>query len=197
MASAGFEHNGVYGILGIGTSTSEGPVASPILGMPGGKSNAWSLHLDGRRGTLVLGARTPAPSAAVATIPMKRRGSSGTHALWADSSLDLCTTVGRVRVSVPNAVRLGHGRVPAVGVEVRRRAEVGRDGRDAGHPLAVARRTSATSFWSFVTGTTRAKDLVVFRGGTRAFVNAGIQGYFEFTITYNDVTGAVVLTRPR
>jgi hypothetical protein len=65
-----------------------------------------------------------------------------------------------------------------------------------GTPVAVALRRPARSFWSFVTGTTRSKDLVVVRGGTRPFVNAGIQGYFEFTITYNDVTGEIVLTAP-
>ena len=62
-----------------------------------------------------------------------------------------------------------------------------------GTPVRMSQRGAATPFWSFVAGSTRSKDLVVVRGGTGPFVNVGVQGYFDFTITYDDVTGVVVL----
>jgi hypothetical protein len=190
---AGFEHSGIFGILGIGMSTSNGPVASPILGMPGTKGETWSLHLNGKSGSLVLGAPMPSSSNAVATIAMKRTGSYGSHALWADNALDLCTTAGTVRVCAPTLFDSGTASFQLWGPQF---ATVPRSGQvvTPGTPMTVAARPPATPFWSFAAGPAQLDNRVVYRGGTKRFVNAGIEPYFQFTITYSDVAGAIALT---
>ena len=48
---AGFEaKTGADGILGIGMQSSQGPVTSPILAMPGTLGQSWSVHLGGTTG---------------------------------------------------------------------------------------------------------------------------------------------------
>ncbi len=69
----GFEQSGMYGILGIGTQSSGGGIASPILGMPGSLGKKWSLHLAGASGTLTLGAKLPTRRFAT-TIQMTQIG---------------------------------------------------------------------------------------------------------------------------
>jgi hypothetical protein len=190
---SGFERQGIYGILGIGTATSKGPIASPILAMPGQLGNSWSLHLAGKTGALVLGARVPSPSSSVAMIPMRRTGSWGTHALWADASLRLCTAVGTVEDCTPTLFDSGTAAFQLWGPTFLHVPRSSPTQVTTGTPVRMSQRGAATPFWSFVAGSTRSKDLVVVRGGTGPFVNVGVQGYFDFTITYDDVTGVVVL----
>ena len=49
-----------------------------------------------------------------------------------------------------------------------------------------------TPFWEFTSGTTRSADTVTIR--TNAIVNTGVQAYYAFTITYDEVHGAISLT---
>lgn len=191
---SGFERQGIYGILGIGTATSKGPVASPILDMPGSLGRTWSLHLAGKGGTLVLGADVPSPSSSVATIPMRRTGSWGAHALWADDALRLCTTVGTVEDCTPTLFDSGTAAFQLWGPTFEHVPKSSPTRVTSGTPVALSLHGARVPFWSFVAGSARSKDLVVVRGGTGPFVNVGVQGYFDFTITYDDVTGVVVLS---
>jgi hypothetical protein len=192
----GFEQSGVYGILGIGTQSSGGGITSPILGMPRSLAKRWSLHLAGGSGTLTLGARLPARRSAT-TIQMRGIGSSSTgSALWADSSLPLCLTVGQNSECVPGLFDSGTYTMQISGPVLDQTPTVtGTDHVVGGTPVTVTLSGANTPFWTFVAGTSKSADLVTVKTGQGPFVNTGVQGFFDFTITYNDVTGQILLSQ--
>jgi hypothetical protein len=192
------EHAGVYGVLGIGTATSKGPVASPILDLPGRLATSWSVHLvpGTHRGTLVLGAAVPPPPPSVTRISMKRTGSWGYRALWADAALPLCTTVGAVNGCAPTLLDTGTAAFQLFGtVFAGVPTSSGRSVAPGLH-VVLSMRGASQPFWSFTAGTLRSENLLVVKGGTKPFVNVGVAGYYSFTVTYDDVAGLVVLSRP-
>jgi hypothetical protein len=191
----GFEAMGADGILGIGTQTSGGNLVSPIFGLPGSLGSTWSIHLRSTSGTLVLGARLPAgPS--VTTIPMRQLGSSATAALWADSSLPLCLSVGAVDQCTPGLFDSGTYTMQISGAVLSRAPTMtGSDHVTVGTPVAMTLPGSAKPFWSFTAGVTKSKDLVTVRTDRRGFVNSGVQVFYDFTVTYDDTLGQIRLSR--
>jgi hypothetical protein len=192
----GFERSGVYGILGIGTQSSGGGITSPILGMPRSLGKRWSLHLAGESGTLTLGARLPARRSA-ATIQMRQIGSSSSgRALWADSSLPLCLSVGQNSECVPGLFDSGTYTMQLSGPALDQAPTItGTDHVVGGTRVSVALSGAKTPFWSFVAGTTKSADLVTVKTGRGPFVNTGVQAFYDFTITYNDTTGQIRLSK--
>jgi hypothetical protein len=190
----GFAQSGAYGILGIGTQSSSAGIVSPILGMPGSLGRKWSLHLVGGSGTLTLGARLPAARSAT-TIQMRQIGSSAGSALWADSSLPLCVSVGRVSACVPGLFDSGTYTMQISGSVLGKAPTVaGTDHVVAGTPVSVTLNGASTPFWSFTAGTTKSEDLVTVKTGKRPFVNTGVQAFYNYTITYNDTSGQLRLS---
>jgi len=190
----GFEATGVDGILGIGTQSSGGNLVSPILGLPGSLGSTWSIHLKGASGTLILGARLPTGSSAT-TIPMRPVGSSVTPALWADSGLPLCVSVGAVDQCVHGLFDTGTYTVQVSGAELNRAPTTsGSDHVTVGTPVAVTLRGAAHPFWTFTAGATKSEDLVTVRPGRSGFVNSGVQVFYDFTVTYDDTSGQIRLS---
>jgi hypothetical protein len=191
----GFEQSGAYGILGIGTQSSGGGIVSPILGMPGSLGKKWSLHLAGASGTLRLGARLPAARSAT-TIQMRQIGSSAGSALWADSSLPLCLSVGQVNACVPGLFDSGTYTMQISGSVLGRAPTIrGTDHVVPGTPVSVTLSGASTPFWTFTAGTTKSADLVTVKTGQGPFVNTGVQVFYDYTITYNDTSGRIRLSR--
>lgn len=192
---AGFESDrGVDGILGIGMEHSGGGIISPILGMPGGLGDTWSLHLAGVSGQLTLGAAIPSGPGAVVTIDMKSGGSSGGRDLWADDRLPLCVTGGSERECVHGLFDSGTPSAQISGPELDQVPTlIGTSQVLAGTPMAVAARGAASPFWSFTAGTTKSSDLVRVMDGHGPFFNSGVQAFYDFTISYDDTTGSVSL----
>jgi hypothetical protein len=192
---AGFEGDrGVDGILGIGTESSGGGIISPILGMPGGLGDTWSLHLAGDSGQLTLGAAVPSGSGAAATIDMESGGSAGGRALWADDRLPLCVTGGSERECVHGLFDSGTPATQISGPELDQVPTfTGTTQVLAGTPMAVAVRGAASPFWSFTAGTTKSSDLVRVMDGQGPFFNSGVQAFYDFTISYDETTGSVSL----
>ncbi len=189
---AGMERKGIDGILGIGLSTSKGPVASPILGLAGSLGTRWSIHLGSRSGTLLLGAPLPAAANRAATIPMKRTGTFEGHALWADSALRLCVHAGNVATCAPSLFDTGTAAMQLQGPRFAALPTSNGTQLVSGLPVTFTLPGATKNFWSFTTGATRSKNLVVLRAGTGNFVNLGVQGYVVFTMSYDDSAGAVV-----
>jgi hypothetical protein len=190
----GFEQSGVYGILGIGTQSSGGGIVSPILGMRGSLGKKWSLHLSGGSGTLTLGARLP-PARSATTIQMKQIGSSAKSALWADSSLPLCLGVGPANECVPGLFDSGTYTMQISGPALDQApTTAGTDHVVAGTPVSVSLGGASAPFWAFTAGTTKSADLVTVKTGQGPFVNTGVQAFYDFTISYNDVTGQIRLS---
>jgi hypothetical protein len=194
---AGFEaRTGADGILGVGTQRSRGSVTSPILAMAGILGQSWSVHLSGTTGTLVLGARAPQRAMTAASFQMKRLGASGNRALWNDSALPFCTTIGTARACTPGLFDTGTpsfqvsgrvlGTVPTTTVS----GQVQR-----GLPVTVAQEGAGTPFWAFTTGTAKSQNLVRIKPGQRSFVNAGVQAFYAFTVVYDDQQGTIKLTK--
>ena len=189
---SGFEKSGADGILGIGTQSSGGGIVSPSFGMPAPLGQRWSLHLAGSSGALTLGARATTGATA---IPMTKIGSSAGHDLWADSSLPLCVTVGTTSQCVPGLFDSGTYTMQISGSALGRAPTVaGSDHAVSGTPVTVARRGSAHPFWRFTSGPTKSADLVTVKARSGAFVNTGVQVFFDFTVTYDDAAGVVSLS---
>jgi hypothetical protein len=190
----GFEQSGTYGILGIGTQSSGGGIVSPILGMRGSLGKKWGLHLDGASGTLTLGARLPAARSAT-TIQMRQIGISAKSALWADSSLPLCLSVGPANECVPGLFDSGTYTMQISGPGLDQApTTAGTDHVVAGTPVSVSVSGASAPFWAFTAGTTKSADLLTVKTGQGPFVNTGVQAFYDFTISYDDVTGQIRLS---
>jgi Protein of unknown function (DUF3443) len=185
---------GAYGVLGIGTRSSEGNVISPILGMPGDLSDTWSLRLSGTTGALVLGAPTSRAKPAVTTFQMKSMGTVGDKTLWADSSLPFCVAVGQTQECVPGLFDSGTASFQVSG-PVLGHVPTNPGSRTVVSGLAVdvAQLGAAAPFWTFTTGTAKSEDLVRLGPQPHPFVNTGVQAFYDFTIVYDDLTGTVSL----
>jgi hypothetical protein len=191
----GYEQSGMYGILGIGTQKSGGGIISPILGMPNDLGNTWSLHLNGTSGALTLGASLPATGSATA-IPMARIGRSADRALWADNKLPLCLSVGSANQCVSGLFDSGTYTMQISGTALDQAPTTpGTDQVVNGTPVAVALKGATNPFWTFTSGTTKSEDLVTVKTDRGPFVNTGVQAFFDFTVTYDDATGQIWLSR--
>jgi Protein of unknown function (DUF3443) len=189
----GYEQSGTYGILGIGTQSSGGGITSPILGMSGALGKKWSLHLSGTSGALTLGAHLHARRS-IASIQMTQTGSSAGKALWADGSLPLCVSVGPASECVPGLFDSGTYTMQISGPVLDQSPTTpGTDHVEAGTPVAVALSGAAAPFWTFAAGITKSEDLLTVKTDRGPFVNTGVQAFYDFTITYDDATGRILL----
>jgi hypothetical protein len=190
----GYEESGMYGILGIGTQQSDGGIVSPILGMPKPLRTKWSLHLSGNTGVLTLGARNPSSHSST-SIPMRQDGSSGGAALWDDSRLRLCLDVGIADECVPGLFDSGTYSMQISGPALDQAPTTpGTDEVVGGTPVAVRVSGAAAPFWTFSAGTIKSEDLVTVKTSQGPFLNTGVQAFYDFTITYDDVTGQIRLS---
>ena len=191
----GFEQSGTYGILGIGTQSSGGGIISPILGMSGSLGKKWSLHLAGASGTLTLGARLPVARSAT-TIPNEPDRVVAGSALWADSSLPLCLSVGQSQRVRSRLFDSGTYTMQISGPVLGQAPTIaGTDHVVAGTPVSVSLSGASAPFWTFTAGTTKSADLVTVRTGQGPFVNTGVQAFYDYTITYDDTSGQILLSR--
>jgi hypothetical protein len=74
-------------------------------------------------------------------------------------------------------------------------AMTGSDHVTVGTPVAVTLRGSAHPFWTFTAGATKSEDLVTVQPGRSGFVNSGVQVFYDFTVTYDDTSGQIRLSR--
>jgi Protein of unknown function (DUF3443) len=192
----GFEQSGMYGIMGIGTQESDGGIMSPIRGMPKTLRTKWSIHLDGASGSLTLGARLPSVRRSVTTIQMTQTGPSASGPLWADSDLPLCLSVGTADECVPGLFDSGTYTMQISGPMLDHVPTTpGTDHVVSGTPVAVALKRAPRPFWTFTSGTTKSEDLVTVKSDQGPFVNTGVQVFYEFSVTYDDITGQIRLSR--
>lgn len=191
----GFEQSGAFGILGIGTQSSGGGIASPILGMPGALGKKWSLHLSGAAGALTLGAKLHRRRA-VTAIQMKQIGTATGRPLWADSQLPLCVTVGAENECVPGVFDSGTYSMQISGPALGNTPTTqGTEHVADGTPVAIMLEGAASPFWTFTAGSTKSENLLTVETDRGPFVNTGVQAFYDFTIAYDDATGQVFLSQ--
>jgi hypothetical protein len=192
---AGFEaKKGADGILGIGMQSSQGPVTSPILAMPGTLGQSWSVHLSGTTGTLILGAPSQSSATTVASFQLKSLGTTGGRALWNDAALPLCTMVGTTQACTPGLVDTGTPSFQVSGPVLGQLPTVSTSGQvQSGLPVTVTKEGAGAPFWSFTTGTSKSQDLVRVESGQGPLVNTGVQAFYDFSIRYDEANGTVGL----
>jgi hypothetical protein len=191
----GYEQSGTYGILGIGTQSSGGGIISPILAMRGALGKKWSLHLSGTTGALTLGAHLH-PRRPATAIQMVQTGTSAGKALWADSSLPLCVSVGSESECVPGLFDSGTYTMQISGPVLGQAPTTpGTEHVVAGTAVTVGLSGAATPFWNFTTGATKSENLLTVKTDQGPFVNTGVQVFYDFTVTYDDATGQIRLSQ--
>jgi Protein of unknown function (DUF3443) len=193
---SGYESSkGAYGILGIGMQSSQGGVTSPLLGMPGGLADSWSLALHGTTGRLVLGAAASlGRRAAPTTFQLKSAGTVAGRPLWRDDRVPLCLSVGTVQQCTHGLFDSGTGSFQISGPVLGQAPTVaGSQQVVAGLAVTVTEPGVAAPFWTFTTGTTKSEDLMRIGPESGSFVNTGVQVFYDFRVLYNDTAGTISL----
>ncbi len=187
---------GFFGILGIGTNRGPNGLANPILGMRGVLARSWSLHMHRATGSLVLGPLTGGTSGTRVTVPLTSLGAVDGNRFW-DGTVHLCLVVGPAGSCAPGlfdsgtfAMQLPASRFPGAAVLA------GTHLVAPGTAVTVTIRGSAAPFWRFTAGATKSADTVSIRPEVPRLVNTGIQAFYAFTITYDNVHGTIGLVAP-
>jgi hypothetical protein len=187
---------GFYGILGIGTNRGPNGLANPILGMPGGLARSWSLHVHRATGSLVLGPLPGGTSRGRVTVPLTSLGTVDGYRFW-DATVHLCLVVGPAGSCAPGlfdsgtpAMQLPASRFPTAPVVTGTHLVV------PGTAVTVTIRGADAPFWRFTAGATKSADTVSIRPEVPRLVNTGIQAFYAFTITYDNVHGTIGFIPP-
>jgi hypothetical protein len=188
---------GSYGILGIAMSRGPDGLSSPLVGMASPLGQTWSIHLKGDAGTLQLGALVPTGADAAATFALSHDGGPNS-AFWLDSRARACVTVGAASSCVPSLFDTGTAQMQVSGAPLDQAApQPGTSRAQDGTPVSVSVVGTGAPFWTFVAGASKSADTVLLRTDGGPFVNFGVQGYFTFTITYDDMHGTITLSAPQ
>jgi hypothetical protein len=193
---SGYESSrGVDGILGIGMQSSQGGVVSPLLGMPGSLGDSWGLRLHGKSGWLVLGeAAYLSGHPASATFQLKSEGTVAGRPTWDDGHVPLCLAVGNVSQCTHGLFDSGTASFQVAGAVLGTAPTVSGSRQVVpGLAVTVTQAGAASPFWTFTTGTAKSQDLVRIGPETRAFVNTGVQAFYDFGVLYNDTAGTISL----
>ena len=71
---------------------------------------------------------------------------------------------------------------------------LGTDHVVGGTPVSVSLGGASAPIWAFTAGTTKSADLVTVKTDHGAFVNTGVQAFYDCTVSYDDVTGQTRLS---
>lgn len=193
---SGYESSrGVDGVLGIGMQSSQGDVLSPLLAMPGSLADSWGLALQGKTGSLVLGAAAllsghPAPT----TFQLKSDGTVAGRSLWKDNRVPVCVAVGAAQQCVHGLFDSGTASFQVTGPVLGQAPRVaGSKQLVAGLAVTVTQVGAASPFWTFTTGTAKSQNQVRIGPESGSFVNTGVQAFYDFCVLYNDTTGTISL----
>lgn len=192
---------GISGILGIGTGT--GGLTNPLMALPGDLGLRWSVHFtrnaadsSGRVGVLTLGALPPTNADMHFTLPYLGVNTNGAL-LWDDHAADGCWTFNRGReYCVPTWFDSGFTQMRIKGREFSGLPPTPEGKLKSGTRVGLAAGSSAFVADTFSAGTTASKNLVRVTPSGTATINTGNSFYFEYTVTYNVLTGDLYLSKP-
>lgn len=194
---------GVHGLLGVGVKGSNS-MTNPLASLPGELGVRWSMHYSRNNakhgpdaGTLVLGALPPTQPTMVFQMPPNGKDVNGAQ-LWDDHATPACWTFGRLAERcVPTTFDSG-------GFSVLRAFGISGPGlqTDAngdlrfGTPVSLAAPGSAFTGWSYRSGQRASVNRTLAYKRGKPAVNTGNAIFFDFTITYNTVSGRLYLSNP-
>ena len=196
------EAEGIDGIMGIGLSGPYpgDPTTNPLLLLPAPYRNSWSIAMRGggrtlpAPGTLILGAADPSGPAADFSLQQQGASVDG-RPIWNDQ-FNLCWTVGglsscelSVFDSGSDLTILGGSGFASVSTD-----DPGQIATlDTGTSVQVSQEVNGNPLWSFTSGGGAMQTVIVEPDGDN-WVNSGVQAFYSFTVTYDEVNGAIFLS---
>lgn len=197
-----WKRTGARGLMGIGLKGSE-TMVNPLTTMPGELGVRWSVHLSrslgsggGRTGAIVLG--DPAPADPDLVFPLASLGTdvNGVN-LWNDQSINACWKVGVARERcVPTVFNMLETTMRLRGPAFRTAPTVSNGFLRPGTRVELSAPTSAHVGWSFPAGTRGSTNLVDVTRWPSSRVSTGDAAYFDFTVSFNTLTGKIYLSDP-
>lgn len=197
-----FQADGVDGIMGIGLSGPYpgDPTTNPLLSLPAPYRNSWSVAMQGggrvlpAPGTLVLGAHDP--TAPAADFSLQQAGAS-VHGLqtWNDQ-FNLCWSVGGISSCELSVFDSGSD-LTVLGGTGFASVPTNAPGQIAtlttGTAVQASQEVDSNPLWSFTSGDGAMQTVIVEPSGIN-WVNSGVQAFYSFTVTYDEVNGSIFLS---
>lgn len=196
------ESIGVDGIMGIGMSGSypNDPTTNPLLSLAAPYRNSWSIAMQGggrtlpAPGTLILGAQNP--TTPTAEFGLQQQGASS-HGLptWNDQ-FNLCWTVGGISSCELSVFDSGSdltilGGTGFANVSTDAPGEIAN--LSTGTSVQASQEVESSTLWSFSAGGGAMQTVLVEPSGAD-WVNSGVQAFYSFTVTYNELSGSIFLS---
>jgi len=188
---------GVYGLLGIGTKGG-GSMVNPLTALPGTVSKHWSIHFDrrGTSGALVLGAQAPTNATMTFSLPPNGENSVGAQ-LWDDQAATGCWTFaeGEERC-VDTWFDAAFTKMRVIGSDFADLRTNRKGLLRVGTPVALAAPGAAFYGDSFIAKRQASNNLVKVIPRGDSLINTGNSFYFDYTLTYDLVTGRISVGDP-
>ena len=197
-----WKRTGARGLMGIGLKGSE-TMVNPLTTMPGELGLRWSVHLNrtvgsggARVGSIVLGADSPADP--TMSFPLAPLGTDVNGArLWNDQSIIACWKVGpRPERCVPTVFNMLETTMRLRGAAFRGAPLTSTGYLRPGTRVGLASPTSAFTGWTFAAGANGSRNLVQVTKWPNSRVSTGDAIFFDFTVSFNTVTGRIYLSDP-
>jgi hypothetical protein len=142
------------------------------------------MSSSGGGGRLVLGAQAPAKPAAV--LPLLPRGLA-----------NLCWTIGDVSHCAPTVIDSGTASMEIYGGPLSQVPTVpGTPLVKPGMPVSARTAPRSSPFWSFAAGRVTSKNAVLQAPLGREIVNAAIEPFYAFTVTWDAARRTISLSAP-
>jgi len=196
---AGWESQGVLGILGIGLKKSAFP--NPLLHLPRAQGNSWSVKFErSGSGALVLGAASPAD--AIMHFSLPRDGVSNRY--WNDHAATGCWTFTAPRNLPGEGVKhcvdtwfdSGFPIMRIKGRQFDRLALTPSQSLRPGTQVRVAPSGNAFAPVVMRAGDQGSRNTTRVVPTGRAVINTGNSMFFDHRITYNALTGDIYVETP-
>jgi hypothetical protein len=196
-----WKRQGIVGILGIGVGS--GDLTNPLVALPGSLGLRWSVHFarnaadtGGRNGALILGAEPPTDATMHFPLPYVGLNVNGAR-LWDDHAADGCWTFGAGPLQcVPTWFDSGFTVMRVKGRQFSRVPQTPTNLVRSGTPVRLSAGSSAFVGHRFAAGDTGSRNLVRVIPRGDATINTGNSFYFDFTVTYDVVSGDLHLSDP-
>lgn len=197
-----WEHQGVYGLLGLGTKGG-GAMVNPLTALPGDLGLRWSLHFQrdaagdaSRPGRLVLGAIPPTDAVMSFDMPYVGTDANGAN-LWNDQATNACWKFGvMVEMCVPTQFDAAFTVMRVEGAAYKRLPVDARGTLRTGTRVELSVPGAGFVGNSFIAGNQASRNFVrvMPRGAANIITSNSL--YFDFTLTYNVATGHLYLSDP-
>ncbi len=176
---------GSYGVMGVRFQpVPPGTPGNPLVSLPAPYSNSYSMAMSGHSGKLVL---------AAPTIPGARLKLAGSP-----PKATVCWTIGSIRNVCEHTIfdSGNPGMVVFGGPLANAPTFPGSALVKPGTPVAASVPGRSKPFWSFVAGRTQSKNTVTLQGPGLSgnTVNASVEAFYAFTLTWNKLKRTLTLS---